>query len=58
MAEGERTSGAVPTPMSANSPSPFLEISLVDPPIADASLVSIDQAAWSLMVISGGGLEG
>lgn len=58
VAEGEGTSGAIPIPMSANSPLPIPEISLADQLAVDASLASIDQAALSLMVISKGGLEG
>lgn len=50
-------SGVVPVPMAVDSPSPVLEISLVDSVAVNASLASIDQAALSLMVILGGALE-
>lgn len=56
--EEEETSRVAPALMSANSPSPISEIFLTNPPVVDASLASIDQAALSLMVISRGGLEG
>ncbi|KAB1209245.1 hypothetical protein CJ030_MR6G016113 [Morella rubra] len=58
VAEGEGTSGLIPAPVTADSPSPIQEISLADPPAVAVSLASIDQAALSLMVILGGSLEG
>ncbi|KAB1212839.1 hypothetical protein CJ030_MR5G010139 [Morella rubra] len=51
------TSGVVPVPMSVNSPSLILEISLANPVVVDASLASINQALLSLMMISGGAPE-
>lgn len=58
VAEGEGTSGLIPAPVTADSPSHISGISLANPPAVAVSLASIDQAALSLMVISGGGLEG
>lgn len=56
--KGEGTGGVVLGPMSANSPLPIPDIWLANPLAVDASLTFIDQAALSLMVISGGGLDG
>lgn len=51
------TSGVVPVPMSVDSPSLILEISLANPMAVDASLASINQALLSLMMILGGAPE-
>ncbi|KAB1213278.1 hypothetical protein CJ030_MR5G009627 [Morella rubra] len=56
--EVEGTNMLVPTSMTGDSPSLVLGISLSDPPVVAVSLASIDQAALSPMVVSGGGLEG